>query len=83
MGCIFFIHTRFQNKLVDAIIRNHGIDLLISGQKSCAYFVIISAQDSACRFLGSLFFSLNLPHLSDYARLHGKNGRLPMLVLPG
>ena len=42
--------------------------------------VIISAQDSAYRFLSSLFFSLALPRLSDYARLHGRNGRLPVLV---
>ena len=70
----------FQNKLVDAITRNHDVDLLMPGQKPCAYFVIISAQDSAYRFLSSLFFSLALPRLSDYARLHGRNGRLPVLV---
>ena len=70
----------FQNKLVDAITRNHDVDLLLPGQKPCAYFVIISAQDSAYRFLSSLFFSLALPRLSDYARLYGKNGRLPVLV---
>ena len=70
----------FQNKLVDAITRNHDVDLLLPGQKPCAYFVIISAQDSAYRFLSSLFFSLALPRLSDYARLKGENGRLPVLV---
>ncbi len=70
----------FQNKLVDAITRNHDVDLLLPGQKPCAYFVIISAQDSAYRFLSSLFFSLALPRLSDYARLEGPGGRLPVLV---
>lgn len=70
----------FQNKLVDTITRNHDVDLLLPGQKPCAYFVIISAQDSAYRFLSSLFFSLALPRLSDYARLHGENGRLRVLV---
>ena len=70
----------FQNKLVDTITRNHYVDLLLPGQKPCAYFVIISAQDSAYRFLSSLFFSLALPRLSDYARLEGKGGRLPVLV---
>ncbi len=70
----------FQNKLVDTITRNHDVDLLLPGQEPCAYFVIISAQDSAYRFLSSLFFSLAFPRLSDYARLHGKNGRLPVLV---
>ena len=70
----------FQNKLVDTITRNHDVDLLLPGQKPCAYFVIISAQDSAYRFLSSLFFSLALPRLSDYARLKGKGGRLSVLV---
>ena len=70
----------FQNALVDKITRNHDVDLLLPGQKPCAYFVIISAQDSAYRFLSSLFFSLAFPRLSDYARLHGKNGRLKVLV---
>ena len=65
---------------MDTITRNHDVDLLLPGQKPCAYFVIISAQDSAYRFLSSLFFSLALPRLSDYARLKGKGGRLPVLV---
>lgn len=69
----------FQNELVDKITRNHDVDLLLPGQKPCAYFVIISAQDSAYRFLSSLFFSLAFPRLSDYARLHC-GGRLPVLV---
>ena len=69
----------FQNELVDKITRYHDVDLLLPGQKPCAYFVIISAQDSAYRFLSSLFFSLAFPRLSDYARLHC-GGRLPVLV---
>ena len=68
----------FQNPLVDKITRNHDVDLLLPGQRPCAYFVIISAQDSAYRFLSSLFFSLTFPQLSNYARLHG--GRLPVLT---
>lgn len=70
----------YQNQLVDKITRNHDIDLTLPGKKPCAYFVIISAQDSAYRFLSSLFFSLAIPQLSDYARLHCENGRLPVLV---
>ena len=65
---------------MDAITRNHDVDLVLPGKRPCAYFVIISAQDSAYRFLSSLFFSLAIPQLSDYARLHGQNGRLPVLV---
>lgn len=70
----------FQSKLVDKITRNHDVDLLLPGQRPCAYFVIISAQDSAYRFLSSLFFSLALPQLSNYARLHCAGGRLPVLI---
>lgn len=69
----------FQNPLVDTITRNHDVDLLEPGKKPCAYFVIISAQDSAYRFLSSLFFSLAFPRLSDYARLEC-GGRLPVMV---
>ena len=70
----------YQSQLVDKITRNHDVDLTLPGKQPCAYFVIISAQDSAYRFLSSLFFSLAIPQLSDYARLYGENGRLPVLV---
>ena len=65
---------------MDTITRNHDVDLVLPGQRPCAYFIIISAQDSAYRFLSSLFFSLAMPQLSNYARLHCKGGRLPVLV---
>ena len=70
----------YQNALVDKITSSHDVDLLLPGKQRCAYFVIISAQDSAYRFLSSLFFSLAIPQLSDYARLHGEGGRLPVMV---
>ena len=68
----------FQDRLVDTITRNHDVDLTLPGREPCAYFVIISAQDSAYRFLSSLFFSLAIPQLSNYA--HRNGGRLPVLV---
>ena len=70
----------FQDQLVDKITRNHDVDLTLPGKRPCAYFVIISAQDSAYRFLSSSFFSLAIPQLSNYARLHGPGGRLPVLT---
>lgn len=70
----------FQSPLVDKITRNHDVDLTLPGKRPCAYFVIISAQDSAYRFLSSLFFSLAIPQLSDYARLKCEGGRLPVPV---
>ena len=70
----------YQNRLVDKITSYNDVDLVLPGKQPCAYFVIISAQDSAYRFLSSLFFSLAIPQLSDYARLNGKGGRLPVLT---
>ena len=70
----------YQNRLVDKITSYNDVDLTLPGKKPCAYFVIISAQDAAYRFLSSLFFSLAIPQLSDYARLYGAGGRLPVLV---
>lgn len=69
----------FQNKLVDEITRNHDVDLMLPGKRRCAYFVIISAQDSAYRFLSSLFFSLAMPTLSGFAAQQ-QDKRLPVLV---
>ena len=71
----------FQNKLVDKITKYHEIDLELPGKEPCAYFCIISAQDTAYEFLSSLFFSMLFKKLSDYARKHGdERGRLPVEV---
>ena len=71
----------FQNKLVDTITKYHEIDMELPGKQPCAYFCIISAQDSAYEFLSSLFFSLMFKRLADYARKHGdERGRLPVTV---
>lgn len=70
----------FQNNLVDIITRHNDIDLELPGQKPCAYFCIISAQDSTLEFLSSMFFSLLFSRLGNFARRNGINGRLPMTV---
>ncbi len=71
----------FQNKLVDKITKYHDIDLELPGKQPCAYFCIISAQDTAYEFLSSMFFSMLFKKLSDYARKHGdERGRLPVEV---
>ena len=71
----------FQNKLVDTITKYHEIDMELPGKQPCAYFCIISAQDSAYEFLSSLFFSLLFKRLTDFARQHGdERGRLPVPV---
>lgn len=71
----------FQNKLVDTITKYHEIDMELPGKQPCAYFCIISAQDSAYEFLSSLFFSLLFKRLTDFARKRGdERGRLPVPV---
>jgi len=58
----------FQNKLVDNITKHSEIDLELPGKKKCAYFCIISDQDSSLTFLSSLFFSLLFVKLFNLAR---------------
>ena len=70
----------FQNPLVDKITSYNEIDLTLPGQKPCAYFCCISAQDSSLEFLSSLFFSQLFSRLIEYGRRHGSHGRLPMTV---
>ena len=70
----------FQNDLVDKVTKYDEIDLELPGRKPCAYFCIISDSDSSLEFLSSLFFSTLFVRLTNYARRHGKNGRLPVKV---
>jgi len=70
----------FQNRLVDCATKYNDIDLSLPGQRPCAYYCVISDQDSSLEFLSSLFFSLLFSRLTDYARRHGQNGRLPVKV---
>lgn len=69
----------FQNKLVDSITKYHEIDLTLPGKQKCAYFCIISDQDSSLEFLSSMFFSLLFVKLFDFAR-NQENRRLPVCV---
>ena len=70
----------FQNPLVDKITAYNEIDLMLPGQKPCAYFCCISTQDSSLEFLSSLFFSLLFTRLMDFGRRNGDHGRLPVRV---
>jgi len=70
----------FQNELVDKITKYDEIDLELPGKKPCAYFCIISDQDSSLEFLSSLLFSTLFARLTNYARRSGNNGRLPVKV---
>ena len=57
----------FQNQLVDKITKYNEIDLEAPGRKPCAYFCIISDQDSSLEFLSSLFFSTLFVRLTNHA----------------
>ena len=69
----------FHDKLVNALTANSSIDLTLPGKKPCAYFCILSAQDSTYTFLSSLFFTMLFSRLEAYARRE-KSGRLPIPV---
>jgi type IV secretion system protein VirD4 len=70
----------FQDRFVDKITMYNDIDLELPGKQKCAYFCVISDQESSMEFLSSMFFSLLFVRLSDYARKHGENRRLPVSV---
>ena len=69
----------FHDRLVNALTADSTIDLTLPGRKPCAYFCILSAQDSTYTFLSSLFFTMLFSRLEAYARRE-KNSRLPVTV---
>ena len=69
----------FHDKLVNTLTSDSTIDLTLPGKKPCAYFCILSAQDSTYTFLSSLFFTMLFSRLEAYARRE-KNGKLPVPV---
>lgn len=64
----------FQNPLVDKITRNHDVDLLLPGQRPCAYFVIISGTGQR---LPLSKLSLFLPDLPTAIQLCASPRRAP------
>ena len=69
----------FHDELVNRLTSDSTIDLTLPGQKPCAYFCILSAQDSTYTFLSSLFFTMLFSRLESYARRE-TNGKLPVQV---
>ena len=70
----------FQDIWVDKITKYNDINLELPGKQKCAYFCVISDQDSSMEFLSSMFFSMLFVRLSDYARKFGVNRKLPIPV---
>ena len=69
-GIILGLGTRLQvmqNKAVQAITGRSDIDLSLPGKRKCAYFIVLSDQDTTMAFLSSLFFSFLFIKLTRYA----------------
>lgn len=56
-----------QNREVQGITSRSDIDLAILDNRKCAYYIILSDQDTTMAFLSSLFFSLMFIKLTRYA----------------
>lgn len=69
-GIISGLGTRLQvlqNKAVCNITSRSDIDLARPARKKCAYYIILSDQDTTMAFLSSLFFSFLFISLTRYA----------------
>lgn len=69
-GIILGLGTRLQvmqNRAVQNITSRSDIDLTLPGKRKCAYYLILSDQDTTMSFLSSLFFSFLMIKLTRYA----------------
>ena len=69
-GIVLGLGTRLQilqNEAIRRITSGNDIDLAEPGKTKCAYFVILSDQESSTEFLSSLFFSFLFIRLTRYA----------------
>ena len=82
-GIIIGLGTRLQvlqNKQIQDITSHNEIDLTLPGREKCAYFVVVSDQDSTFDVISSLFFSFLFIKLIRFADQHGVDGKLPVPV---
>lgn len=70
----------FQSSIIKSITAHTEIDLEAPAKEKCAYFVIMSDQDSTLDFLSSLFFSFLFIRLVRYADMYGKDGKCDVYV---
>ncbi len=56
-----------QNKAVTRLISGNDIDLTAPGKRKCAYYIILSDQETSMAFLSSLFFSFLFIKLTRFA----------------
>jgi len=70
----------FQNEVICDMTARDDIDTTKPAHTKCAYFGVISDQDSTLEFLSSLFFSFLFIKLVRYADKKGEHGRCPVPV---
>lgn len=69
-GIVLGLGTRLQvlqNRAVQAITSSSDIDLTAPAKRKCAYYIILSDQDTTMSFLSSLFFSFLFIKLTRFA----------------
>ena len=69
----------FQSDEIRKMTGHNDIDLTAPGKERCAYFVIMSDQDSTYQLLSSLFFSFLFIKLADFGKTC-ENQSLPVKV---
>ena len=81
-GIVLGLGTRLQvmqNKAVQRITSQSDIDLTAPAKEKCAYFIVLSDQDTTMSFLSSLFFSFMFIKLSRFADTQ-PDGKCPIPV---
>ncbi len=81
-GIILGLGTRLQvlqNEAVQRLISHSDIDLTAPAKRKCAYYIILSDQDTTMSFLSSLFFSFMFIRLTRYAD-SSPGGKCPVPV---
>jgi len=84
-GIVLGLGTRLQilqNEAIRRITSGNDIDLAEPGKTKCAYYVILSDQESSTEFLSSLFFSFLFIHLTRYAdETREKRCKIPVNII--
>ena len=81
-GIVLGLGTRLQvlqNETVQQLVSFSDIDLTAPGRHKCAYYIILSDQETSMAFLSSLFFSFLFIKLTRFADL-SPDGRCPVPV---
>lgn len=81
-GIILGLGTRLQvlqNEAVKQLVSYSDIDLTAPGSHKCAYYIILSDQETSMAFLSSLFFSFLFIKLTRFADT-SPEGRCPVPV---